>query len=131
MIAKNFVIELLQFGHLISYQNQKQVPGKEYGLKYDVVGKTDFEFEEWIVDTKATAYIRRLKAGHVDPKWYPKEADLRQQFLYRELFKKNTMLLYCSYKDSPCPETFVVITRQLHLSLFNKSSILHIDDASE
>ena len=28
-------------------------------------------------------------------------------------------------------QTFVVITRQLHLSLFNKSSILHIDDASE
>ena len=100
MIAKNFVIELLQFGKLISFQNQVQVPGKEYGLKYDVVGKTDFEFEEWIVDTKATAYIRRLKAGHVDPKWYPKDADLRQQFLYRELFKKNTMLLYCSYKDT-------------------------------
>ena len=100
MIANKFVSELKQFGKMVSWQNEKQVPGKEYGLKYDIVGKTDFEFKEWIVDTKATAYIRRLKAGHVDPKWYPKDADLRQQFLYRELFKKNTMLLYCSYKDT-------------------------------
>ncbi len=100
MIAKNFVEHLREFGKLVSFQNEKQIPGKEYGLKYDIIGKTDFEFENVIVDTKATAYIRRLKAGRVDPKWYPKEADLRQQFLYRELFSKETMLLYCSYKDT-------------------------------
>ena len=99
-IANRFVSELKQFGEMVSWQNEMQVPGKKWGLKYDVVGKTDFEFEDVIVDTKATAYIRRLKAGHVDPKWYPKEADLRQQFLYRELFGKDAMLLYCSYKDS-------------------------------
>ena len=69
MIANRFVSELKQFGKMVSWQNEIQIPGKKWGLKYDVVGKTDFEFEDVIIDTKATAYIRRLKAGHVDPKW--------------------------------------------------------------
>ena len=99
IIANKFVQELPQFGKVMAYQNELQIPGKDYGLEYDIIGKTDFEFENVIIDTKATAYIRRLKAGHVDPKWYPKAADLRQQFLYKELFKKETMLLYCSPKD--------------------------------
>jgi len=38
----------------------------------------------------------------VDPKWYPKAADVRQQCLYRDLFGKETMLLYCSPKDQYC-----------------------------
>ena len=29
----------------------------------------------------------------------PKDADLRQQALYKDLFNKPTALLYCSYKD--------------------------------
>ena len=38
----------------------------------------------------------------MDPKWYPKAADVRQQCLYRDLFGKETMLLYCSPKDVYC-----------------------------
>ena len=102
IIAKKFVDNLPEFGEIVSFQNEKQIKGDKYGLKYDVVGKTDFEFKDVIVDTKATAYIRRLKAGHVDPKWYPKPADIRQQCLYRDLFGKETMLLYCSPKDVYC-----------------------------
>ena len=93
---------LKEFGEVKSFQNEKQISGEKYGLKYDVIAKTDFEFDECIVDTKATAYIRRLKAGHVDPKWYPKPADVRQQCLYRDIFGKPTMLLYCSPKDEYC-----------------------------
>ncbi len=100
IIANKFVENLREFGDVVSFQNEKQISGKKYGLQYDVVGKTDFEFKDVIVDTKATAYIRRLKAGHVDPKWYPKAADIRQQCLYRDLFGKETMLLYCSPKDN-------------------------------
>ena len=100
IIANKFVTNLKEFGDVVSFQNEMQVPGKKYGLKYDVIGKTDFEFKDVIVDTKATAYIRRLKAGHVDPKWYPKAADVRQQCLYRDLFGKQTMLLYCSPTDN-------------------------------
>ena len=102
IIAHKFVENLAEFGEVVSFQNEKQISGKKYGLKYDVVGKTDFEFKDVIVDTKATAYIRRLKAGHVDPKWYPKAADVRQQCLYRDLFGKETMLMYCSPKDQYC-----------------------------
>jgi len=102
IIANKFVNNLREFGDVVSFQNELQVPGKKYGLKYDIVGKTDFEFKDVIVDTKATAYIRRLKAGNVDAKWYPKAADVRQQCLYRELFGKETMLLYCSPKDQYC-----------------------------
>ena len=99
IIANKFVENLKEFGDVVSFQNEKQISGEKYGLKYDVIAKTDFEFDECIVDTKATAYIRRLKAGHVDPKWYPKPADVRQQCLYRDIFGKPTMLLYCSPKD--------------------------------
>ena len=99
IIANKFVENLKEFGEVKTFQNEKQISGEKYGLKYDVIAKTDFEFDECIVDTKATAYIRRLKAGHVDPKWYPKPADIRQQCLYRDIFGKPTMLLYCSPKD--------------------------------
>ena len=102
IIANKFVENLKEFGQVKSFQNEKQISGEKYGLKYDVIAKTDFEFDECIVDTKATAYIRRLKAGHVDPKWYPKPADVRQQCLYRDIFGKPTMLLYCSPKDEYC-----------------------------
>ena len=102
IIANKFVENLPEFGEIVSFQNEKQIKGDKYGLKYDVVGKTDFEFKDVIVDTKATAYIRRLKTkgGIVDPKWYPKAADVRQQCLYRDLFGKETMLLYCSPTDN-------------------------------
>jgi uncharacterized protein YlbG (UPF0298 family) len=102
IISNKFVKNLKEFGEVKSFQNEKQISGEKYGLKYDVIAKTDFEFDECIIDTKATAYIRRLKAGHVDPKWYPKPADVRQQCLYRDIFGKPTMLLYCSPKDEYC-----------------------------
>jgi hypothetical protein len=99
IIANQFVKELPQFGEVVSYQREITIPGDKYGLKYDVKGVTDFEFEDVIIDTKATAYIKRLKSGAVDSRWYPKDADLRQQALYKDLFNKPTALLYCSYKD--------------------------------
>ena len=102
IIANKFVKELPQFGNVVSWQNELQVPGTKWGLKHDIICKTDFEFDDVIVDTKATAYIRRLKSGMVDPRWYPKPADIRQQCLYREVFGKETMLLYCSPKDQYC-----------------------------
>jgi len=99
IIATQFVKELPQFGKIVSWQNELQIPGDKYGLTYDVIGKTDFEFENVIIDTKATAYIKRLKNGSIDSRWYPKAADMRQQALYKDLFNKPTALLYCSYKD--------------------------------
>ena len=102
IIANKFVQELPQFGDVVSWQNELQVPGKKWGLEHDVICKTDFEFKDVIVDTKATAYIKRLKSGKVDARWYPKPADIRQQCLYREVFGKETMLLYCSPTDQYC-----------------------------
>ena len=78
IIANKFVENLKEFGEVKSFQNEKQISGEKYGLKYDVIAKTDFEFDECIVDTKA---------------------DIRQQCLYRDIFGKPTMLLYCSPKD--------------------------------
>ena len=121
IIANKFVENLTEFGEVVSFQNQKQISGKKYGLQYDVVGKTDFEFKDVIVDTKATAYMRRLKSGKLDPKWYPKAADVRQQCLYRDLFGKDTMLLYCSPKDHECidmverDELKTIITAMKHI----------------
>ena len=126
IIAHKFVENLGEFGEVVSFQNEKQISGKKYGLKYDVVGKTDFEFKDRIVDTKATAYIRRLKAGHVDPKWYPKAADVRQQCLYRDLFGKETMLLYCSPKDQYCVD--MVEYDQLNVLINAMKHIEHIFD---
>jgi hypothetical protein len=88
----------------LSYQTEIQVPGKPYGLKHDICCKTDFEFKDIIIDTKATAYLKRLKSGSLDKNWYPKASDVRQQFLYKEIFKKQTMLLYCSYNDTEAVE---------------------------
>ncbi len=102
IIANKFVQELPQFGDVVSWQNELQVPGKKWGLEHDIICKTDFEFKDVIVDTKATAYIKRLKSGKVDARWYPKPADIRQQCLYREVFGKETMLLYCSPTDQYC-----------------------------
>ena len=99
IIANQFVKELPQFGKIISYQKEIVSPGEKYGLKFDVKGVTDFEFDDVIIDTKATAYIKRLKSGAIDSRWYPKDADLRQQALYKDLFNKPTALLYCSIKD--------------------------------
>ena len=43
-IANKFVKELKQYGNLISYQKEADVPGDKYGLKFNIVAKTDFEF---------------------------------------------------------------------------------------
>ena len=126
IIAYKFVENLAEFGEVVSFQNEKQISGEKYGLKYDVIGKTDFEFKDVIVDTKATAYIRRLKAGHVDPKWYPKAADVRQQCLYRDLFGKETMLLYCSPKDQYCVD--MVERDELNVLINAMKHIEHILD---
>ncbi len=126
IIANKFVENLKEFGEVVSFQNEKQISGEKYGLKYDVIGKTDFEFKDVIVDTKATAYIRRLKSkgNIVDPKWYPKPADIRQQCLYRDLFGKETMLLYCSPKDVYCVD--MVERDELSVLINDMKHIEHI-----
>ena len=126
IISHKFVENLAEFGDVVSFQNEMQISGEKYGLKYDVIGKTDFEFKDVIIDTKATAYIRRLKAGHVDPKWYPKAADVRQQCLYRDLFGKETMLMYCSPKDQYCVD--MVEYDQLNVLINAMKHIEHIFD---
>jgi len=52
-----------------------------------------------VIDTKATAYLKRLKSGKLDANWYPKQSDVRQQLLYKRIYNKPTMLLYASAKD--------------------------------
>ena len=42
IIANKVVENLREFGDVVSFQNEKQISGKKYGLQYDVVGKTDF-----------------------------------------------------------------------------------------
>jgi len=112
IIANKFIENLKEFGEVKSFQNEKQISGEKYGLKYDVIAKTDFEFDECIVDTKATAYIRRLKAGHVDPKWYPKPADVRQHILEICKTKDDVVRIFpliCDnfrWKGSPGSEEF-------------------------
>tara|TARA_R110001592_G_scaffold207996_1_gene458985 strand:+ start:1418 stop:2233 length:816 start_codon:yes stop_codon:yes gene_type:complete len=114
-ISMRFVTNLSEFGDLVSYQNEKMTDGKKYGLKYPIKTVTDFEFEEVIVDTKATAYLKRLKKGILDPNWYPKSSDVRQQMLYAEVYKKPTMLLYSSEIDT---EAVDMVDRPKH----------HLDD---
>ena len=107
-IANTFVKELKQYGKLINYQ--KEYNGNYEGLKLPIVAKTDFEFNDYIVDTKATAKIWRYKPtkaeekrgqkGRIMPTKHPKLDHLRQQFLYRELFNKECLLLYASAWDN-------------------------------
>ena len=110
MIANTFVKELKQYGDIISYQKEADIPGDKYGLKFNIVAKTDFEFENFIVDTKATAKVWRYaatvsekkqgKKGRINHNYHPKQDHLRQQFLYRELFGKDCLLLYASPWDN-------------------------------
>ena len=109
-IANTFVKELKQYGDVISYQKEADVPGYKYGLKFNIVAKTDFEFENFIIDTKATAKVWRYAAtasekkqgknGRINHNYHPKSDHLRQQFLYRELFGKDCLLLYASPWDN-------------------------------
>ena len=98
-ISIKFKEALAEFGKVVSYQNETITDGEKFGLKYRVRCITDFEFEEVIVDTKATAYLKRLKKGTLDPNWYPKKSDVRQQMLYSRVNNKPTMLLYTSAAD--------------------------------
>lgn len=98
-ISIKFKEALAEFGKVVSYQNETITDGEKFGLKYPVRCITDFEFEEVIVDTKATAYLKRLKKGTLDPNWYPKRSDVRQQMLYSRVNNKPTMLLYTSAAD--------------------------------
>ena len=107
-IANTFVKELKQYGKLIHYQ--KEYSGNYKGLKLPVVAHTDFEFNDYIVDTKATAKVWRYKQtkaeekrgqkGRINHNYHPKPEHLRQQFLYRELFNKECLLLYASAWDN-------------------------------
>jgi hypothetical protein len=98
-ISIKFKEALAEFGKVVSYQNETITDGDKFGLKYPIRCITDFEFEEVIVDTKATAYLKRLKKGTLDPNWYPKRSDVRQQMLYSRVNNKPTMLLYTSAAD--------------------------------
>jgi hypothetical protein len=96
-IAVKFTNSLKEFGKVISYQNEKII--NQEGLIKPIKCITDFEFEDVIIDTKATAYLKRLKSGKLDANWYPKASDVRQQYLYKRIYNKPTMLLYASAKD--------------------------------
>ncbi len=97
-IANTFVKELKQYGKLIHYQREYNGPYKD--LVLPVVAKTDFEFNDYIVDTKATAKVWRYAPTAAERhKGSPKPDHLRQQFLYRELFNKECLLLYASAWD--------------------------------
>lgn len=107
-IANTFVKELKQYGPLISYQ--KEWKDQYPGLEIPIIAKLDFEFEDFIVDTKATAKVWRYaptaadkkagRRGKINHNYHPKPDHLRQQFLYRELFKKDALLLYASAWDT-------------------------------
>ena len=96
-IAVRFTNSLREFGKVISYQNEKILNVDK--LQYPIKCITDFEFDNVIIDTKATAYLKRLKSGKLDANWYPKASDVRQQALYKRVYNKPTMLLYASAKD--------------------------------
>jgi hypothetical protein len=96
-IAVKFIDNLSEFGDVVSYQNEKIIQHDK--LQKQVKCITDFEFEDVIIDTKATAYLKRLKSGKLDANWYPKQSDVRQQLLYKRIYNKPTMLLYASAKD--------------------------------
>lgn len=96
-IAVKFIDNLSEFGDVVSYQNEKVIQHDK--LQKQVKCITDFEFDDVIIDTKATAYLKRLKSGKLDSNWYPKQSDVRQQLLYKRIYNKPTMLLYASAKD--------------------------------
>ena len=107
-IAKRFIKELKQYGTIISYQ--KEWKDNYPGLEIPIIAKLDFEFKDYIVDTKATAKVWRYaptagdrkagRKGKINHNYHPKPDHLRQQFLYRELFKKDALLLYASAWDT-------------------------------
>ena len=110
-IAMRFAQNLSEFGDVVSYQKEV-ITSKPQILKYPIKTLTDFEFEDLIVDTKATAYLKRLKKGTLDPNWYPKAADVRQQLLYQHVRNKPTMLLYASRSDH---EAIDMVDRDEHM----------------
>ena len=110
-IAMRFAQNLSEFGDVVSYQREV-ITAKLQILKYPIKTVTDFEFENLIVDTKATAYLKRLKKGTLDPNWYPKAADVRQQLLYQHVRNKPTMLLYASRSDH---EAIDMVDRDEHM----------------
>lgn len=123
-IAMRFAQNLSEFGEVVSYQ--KETITHMPNLKYPVKTVTDFEFEDLIVDTKATAYLKRLKKGTLDPNWYPKAADVRQQLLYKHVRKKPTMLLYASRADHEAVDMVDRDIGMLHEIIHAMQTIEHI-----
>ena len=123
-IAMRFAQNLSEFGEVVSYQ--KETITDLPNLKYPVKTVTDFEFEDLIVDTKATAYLKRLKKGTLDPNWYPKAADVRQQLLYKHVRQKPTMLLYASRADHEAVDMVDRDIGMLHDIIHAMQTIEHI-----
>ena len=123
-IAMRFAQNLSEFGEVVSYQ--KETITHMPNLKYPVKTVTDFEFEDLIVDTKATAYLKRLKKGTLDPNWYPKAADVRQQLLYKHVRQKPTMLLYASRADHEAVDMVDGDIGMLHDIIHAMQTIEHI-----
>ena len=119
-----FAQNLSEFGEVVSYQ--KETITEMPNLKYPVKTLTDFEFEDVIVDTKATAYLKRLKKGTLDPNWYPKAADVRQQLLYKHVRQKPTMLLYASRADHEAVDMVDRDIGMLHDIIHAMQTIEHI-----
>ena len=62
-ISIKFKEALAEFGEVVNYQKETITTPEKFGLKYPIRCITDFEFNDVIVDTKATAYLKRLKKG--------------------------------------------------------------------
>ena len=86
--AYNFVCGLREFGKPLTYQDKllKQVSG----LNREIIGYTDFGYEDLIVDTKATLACPSNIFG------FRQAAAVRQQAVYAKLSGKKTALLYAT-----------------------------------
>ncbi len=89
-IAKNFTDVLKNIDQKLLNYNKKTIIRRK-GLKQSITYVPDFEFEDIIVDTKATM------AFPTDP-YKTKLAHVRQASLYGMLMNKRTALLYATDK---------------------------------
>ena len=92
-IAENFVkgLQERQLTKVKSYQDkfiiEPEEAKKKYGLKYGILGYTDFTFDNVIVDTKAKARLDPIRAG-----------EIRQQALYSKMMGKKCAILTATPK---------------------------------
>ena len=91
-IAVRFTEALRSFGEPLGYQRRYVVQNP--ALKRDILGYTDFEFEDIVVDTKATLRCPRDITGEFTA------PAVRQQAVYWKMTGKPVALLYAMPKIS-------------------------------